>query len=223
MRLIFFGLAILTMLVIAVPIVIAVWLAVMSAIISALGFAFPWLFFGLVGWAFLSRGRRSGRRRWSGIDWQSRSAPARVPQPSRPWPRPEPARPTQTVPTPRPAARPELPIDVQVKVEQIRSKVEVLLGYASRFPPFSKEMYLVRQTASEYLPRTIEAYLALPPGNAERITLADGKTALQELKEQLDLLDTKLTEIAENLQRRDLDRLLANRRFLEERFGQTGR
>jgi len=222
-RLIFFGLAILTMLVIAVPIVIAVWLAVMSAIISVLGFAVPWLFIGLVGWIFLSLGRRPERRRWSRVDWQSRAAPARVPQTSRPLPRPEPARPAPPPPTPRPAARTELPIDVQVKVEQIRRKVEVLLGYASRFPPFSKEMYLVRQTASEYLPRTIDAYLALPPGNAERITLADGKTALQELKEQLDLLDTKLTEIAENLQRRDLDRLLANRRFLEERFGQTGR
>jgi len=117
--------------------------------------------------------------------------------------------------------RPELPIAVQVKVEQIRRKVEVLLGYASRFPPFSKELYLVRQTANEYLPRTIDAYLALPPGDADRILTPNGKTALQELTEQLDLLDAKLSEIAENLQRRDLDRLLANRRFLEERFGRT--
>ena len=46
---------------------------------------------------------------------------------------------------------------------EIRRKVEVLLSYADRFPPFSKDLFLVRQTASEYLPRTINAYLALPP------------------------------------------------------------
>ena len=48
---------------------------------------------------------------------------------------------------------------------------------------------------------------------------ADGKTARQELKAQLDLLDTKLDDIAQDLQRQDADRLLANRRFLESRFG----
>ncbi len=78
----------------------------------------------------------------------------------------------------------------------------------------------VRQTADDYLPRTVHWYLALAPTTRERVVAANGKTALQELREQLDLLDSKLNEIAEDLQRRDLDRLLANRRFLEERFGQ---
>jgi hypothetical protein len=220
MRLIFFGLAVLTILVIAVPIVIAVWLAIIGVIISALSFAMPWVLFGLVIWAFLALGRRPERRRLAHYGWQ--------PQPTPGWRGSRSSRPrvqTETRPqppsTPKMEPRPELPIAVQVKVEQIRRKVEVLLGYASRFPPFSKELYLVRQTANEYLPRTIDAYLALPPGDADRILTPNGKTALQELTEQLDLLDAKLSEIAENLQRRDLDRLLANRRFLEERFGRT--
>jgi len=113
----------------------------------------------------------------------------------------------------------ELPIDVQVKVEQIRRKVEVLLGYASRISPFSKDLYIVRQTATDYLPRTIEAYLALPSGSADRIVPSTGQTALQELRQQLELLDRKLDDIADNLQQRDFDRFLANRRFLEQRFG----
>ena len=117
--------------------------------------------------------------------------------------------------------KPELPIDMQVKVEQIRRKVEVLLSYADRFPPFSKDLYLVRQTASEYLPRTINAFLALPPQNTDRPVGTDGQTPRQELKAQLDLLDTKLDEIAQDLQRQDVDRLLANRQFLEERFGRA--
>jgi hypothetical protein len=121
---------------------------------------------------------------------------------------------------PRTLRPPELPIDVQVKVEQIRRKVDVLLSYADRFPPFSQDLYLVRQTASDYLPRTISAYLALPkPAAGETPLSADGKTAYQELKAQLDLLDSKLDDIAQDLQRQDTDRLLANRRFLEDRFG----
>jgi hypothetical protein len=119
---------------------------------------------------------------------------------------------------PTPIRRAELPIDVQVKVEQIRRKIDVLLGYADRFPPMSHDLYLVRQTASEYLPRTVEAYLSLPVETAEGVFPAGTRTAREELREQLDLLDTKLDEIAQDLQRQDLDRLLANRRFLEARF-----
>src|SRR5688572_1853238 len=61
-------------------------------------------------------------------------------------------RPAQQRPAVRPTVGPprrELPIDVQVKAEQIQHKVNVLLGYADRFPPFSQDLYIVRQTASE--------------------------------------------------------------------------
>jgi hypothetical protein len=118
-----------------------------------------------------------------------------------------------------PPRRPGLPIDLQVKVDQITSKADALLRYADRFPPFSRDLFLVRQTTAEYLPRTIEAFLALPPEAAQRVVTATGRTPHQELKAQLELLDAKLDEVAEDLQREDVDRLLANRRFLELRFG----
>jgi len=104
-----------------------------------------------------------------------------------------------------------------VKVEQIKRKADLLLEYADRFPPFSQDLHIVRQTAADYLPRTVDAYLKLP-GSDDPVIGATGKTALDELKAQLNLLDSKLDEIAEDLQRQDLDRMLANRRFLEERF-----
>src|SRR6188472_3501128 len=47
-------------------------------------------------------------------------------------------------------ARRDLPIDVRVKVEQIRRKADVLLGFADRFPPFSQDLYIVRQTTADY-------------------------------------------------------------------------
>jgi hypothetical protein len=124
---------------------------------------------------------------------------------------------------PQPAATRarELPIDLQVKVEQIRRKADLLLGYADRFPPCSQDLHIVRQTAAEYLPATTAAYLALP-GHDDPVIAASGKTALQELSEQLQLLDSKLDDIAQDLQRQDLDRLLANRNFLENRFRLQG-
>jgi hypothetical protein len=157
-------------------------------------------------------------QRWA---WPDRPTATQVPV----------SRPIRTVPstqsTVRPAqppARPsappprrELPIDVQVKVEQIRRKADMLNGYADRFPPFSHDLHIVRQTAADYLPRTVEAYLKLT-GDGDPAVGAGGKTALDELKEQLNLLDSKLDEIAQDLQRQDVDQMLANRRFLEERF-----
>jgi hypothetical protein len=156
---------------------------------------------------------RGGGRRHREWDWWDRPVPRAAPGP---------AEPVTTVAPPRPRPsdkRRELPIDLQVKVEQIRRKVDVLLGYADRFPPFSHELYLVRQTADDYLPRTINAYLAMPTDATDKPLAGQTRTAREELKAQLDLLDAKLDEMAVDLQRQDAERLLSNRRFLEDRFG----
>lgn len=117
-----------------------------------------------------------------------------------------------------------LPAPYQVKVDTIRRKVQWMLGrYADRFPPGSQEHHLIEATATDYLPSTLKAYFALPPGYANWPVRPDGKTGLHVLWEQLDLLDRKLDELAHAAQRNDVDRLLANGRFLEERFSDVGR
>jgi hypothetical protein len=158
---------------------------------------------------FRDGGRR--RREW---DWWDRPVPRPTPRASEPVTTVEPPQARPSAGRPR-----ELPIDLQVKVEQIRRKVDVLLGYADRFPPFSHELYLVRQTADDYLPRTINAYLSMPTEATDKPLVGQTRTARDELKAQLDLLDAKLDEIAVDLQREDAERLLSNRRFLEDRFG----
>jgi len=196
-----------------VPILVVVALALIVATVFAgvfwvLGAGWPWLLIALGAWMFWHEDGRHQRR----CAWRQRHEHVAQTQSAARKKAEEPA-------PPRPLRQTELPIDVQVKVEQIRRKVDVLLGYADRFPPFSQDLYLVRQTASDYLPRTINAFLALPKETAEKPLSGDGKTAHQELKAQLDLLDAKLDDIAQDLQRQDADRLLANRRFLEARFG----
>jgi hypothetical protein len=186
---------------------------VFAGMFWVLGSAWPLLLIGLGAWLFLHEDGRHRRRRGSPA-WAGSPRAMRRPE-SRQQPSP-PIRKSA------PAPKTELPIDIQVKVEQIRRKVDVLLGFADRFPPFSQDLYLVRQTASDYLPRTIDTFLGLSKDAVDRPMVAGGRTAREELKAQLDLLDSKLDEIAQDLQRQDADRLLANRRFLESRFGARG-
>ena len=210
-------------LLIIVPIVALLLVGLVLTAVLALAFSIvahlvPILLIVAGGWLLAKALHGSGGHRRTRCGGQGhgreqhRSAPSRTPQ-----------RPAQRRPVERQTAsapRRELPIDVQVKVEQIRHKVDVLLGYAGRFAPFSHDLYVVRQTAAEYLPRTIAAYLAIP-GTNDPLVGSTGRTALEELRAQLALLDSRLDAITENLQQRDLDGLLANRRFLEERFGMT--
>jgi hypothetical protein len=49
----------------------------------------------------------------------------------------------------------------------------------------------------------------------------DGKTPKEVLLDQLTLLESKMSEVADDVHRNDSDRLLANGRFLQERFGRS--
>lgn len=112
-----------------------------------------------------------------------------------------------------------LPTDVQSRVAQIRQEILELLPHTAQFPVGSPDLYVLQRTAVDYLPTTIEAYLALPPSYATQRTIQGGRTSLDVLREQLELLDAKMDEIAEAVHQRDSDRLLANGIFLEDRFG----
>jgi hypothetical protein len=114
-----------------------------------------------------------------------------------------------------------LPADSQSRVAHIRAEIFELLPHAAEFPPGSRDLYVLRQMAVDYLPTTIEAYLALPASYATGQVLQDGKTPLQAMNQQLELLDGQMAEIADAIHRRDSDRLLANGLFLEEKFGRT--
>jgi hypothetical protein len=111
-----------------------------------------------------------------------------------------------------------LPVDVQAKVGELRREILALLPHLDGFPPGSQDRFVVQRMATDYLPTALDAYLALPPEVGAR-ELPDGRTPLQVLRDQLNLLDSKLDEITEAVYQRDSDRLLAHGRFLEERFG----
>jgi len=116
-------------------------------------------------------------------------------------------------------ARGRLPADVQARIGQIRQRIVELLPHAGDLPGGAADLYVLQRTARDYLPTTVRMYLALPTDYATTRVVQDGKTSLQVLRDQLDLLDAQMAEIADAVHQRDSDRLLAQGRFLEERFG----
>ena len=165
-------------------------------------------------------GRRRARRlrRRMGYGWWG--AADEVPSPPPPYPI-IPAAPPPRVQTPAPQPQvpaAKLPPDVEQKVDRIRRKAAVLAQHADRFPIGSHDLYVVQHTATDYLPETIKAFTDVPSWSINA-SAADGRTPLQMVHSQLDLLETKLDEVAEVVKNQRVDRLLMNERFLEQNFG----
>lgn len=109
--------------------------------------------------------------------------------------------------------------DIVAQVAYIRWSIEqTLAANPTGLSQADQNVFLIRQTALEYLPRALNAYLALPRAYAEKRTVANGRTPHDELLAQLQLLNSKMQEVADNIAKRDTDRLIANGRFLQERF-----
>ncbi|MDP3972466.1 MAG: hypothetical protein Q8P61_06120 [Candidatus Nanopelagicales bacterium] len=111
---------------------------------------------------------------------------------------------------------------VSERVNQICTLVEELLPRVREFGSGSREMHILVRTATDYLPATLEPYLALPRFYAEHKAVSQGQTATQILCDQLDIMIDRLEQIGEALARSDSDKLLANGRFLADKFGHEG-
>jgi len=141
-------------------------------------------------------------------------------------PRAAPAASWAPAPPPPPPAAPAppdpfagLPQDVRGVADRIHAKASSLLRQTDRFPLGSRNQHLVRRTLDEYLPATLHSYLSIPSGSDDLVAAPDGRTTIQVVRDQLTLLETKLDEVAGDLWQADVQRLLANERFLEDHFG----
>ena len=110
---------------------------------------------------------------------------------------------------------------VLVRVNNICTLIEQVLPRADQLGAGSEEMHVLTRMATDYLPGAIDPYLALPRAYAERMPLSDGRTAIQALCAQLDVMYAQMGQVVDAVMRSDGDRLLANGRFLEDKFGQN--
>ena len=113
--------------------------------------------------------------------------------------------------------------DVLAAVEDASRAIQLTMPVqgATGLSAIDPTVMLIRQTALHYLPQALQTYLALPRIYAERVPVQDGKTAKDVLIEQLHLIEQKMRETSQAMYQNDADRLLANARFLQERFARS--
>jgi hypothetical protein len=118
------------------------------------------------------------------------------------------------------ALRGKVADDLYAKVVSIRASILATLTIeGTPGDGADPNVYLIRQTALAYLPDAFSTYLRMPRTMAERRAIAGGRTPHDVLLEQLDLMDRRLADVADDIARHDSDKLLANGRFLAEKFG----
>ena len=109
--------------------------------------------------------------------------------------------------------------DILKKVESITNSILDILPRIVDIHSSDHNIFIIRQTALEYLPEALENYLNLPKAFANFHPVKDNKTAKQLLIEQLDLLDQQMQEIVEDFHRDDAQRL-GGLRFRFEALGE---
>lgn len=114
-----------------------------------------------------------------------------------------------------------LPGDLAAKVAAIQATILDILPKLDRTTIDRQDLFALERTVSDYLPQTLDNYLTLPRAYANSHVVANGKTAEQLLGEQLDLIGEKMKEISDAVAKDDVGKLLAQGRFLEERFGRN--
>ena len=103
-------------------------------------------------------------------------------------------------------------------LQSIRRAITEVLPKLADARGFNDDLFTVRETVLRYLPETLANYVALPPAFRATRVLESGKTARELLTEQLTILDDQMQEVVANVARGDAEALLANGKFLEDKF-----
>jgi hypothetical protein len=119
------------------------------------------------------------------------------------------------------AIRKKVPEEILVVVVSIKDSILEILPNIVDITSADRDIYIIRQTALDYLPETLENYLRLPPAFRNLHPIRDGKTAKQLLLEQLEILDSQMKEIVQDFYHNDSQKLMAHGRFLESKFQKT--
>ncbi|HXM52895.1 MAG TPA: hypothetical protein VN913_06430 [Candidatus Binatus sp.] len=117
------------------------------------------------------------------------------------------------------AAAGRVPPEILSRMQRIELTIRTeILPRLDCLPLGAPELYLIERTVSDYLPTAVEAYLRLPSGYVSSQPGSRGRAAVDVLVEELDFLDAEMRQVAEVVHRTDMDRLLAHKRFLIDRF-----
>lgn len=116
-----------------------------------------------------------------------------------------------------------VPAPVRSRVLRVTKAVRKTLPRLGFLGVGSYDAYSVIATATNYLPQAVGAYLRLPRDWADTRPVENGKSSLMLLIDQLDLLGVTMEKIYDAANATDAAALIANGRFLQEKFGHPSR
>lgn len=108
------------------------------------------------------------------------------------------------------------------KVVDIKDNILMLLPRLDEMNSGDYDLHVVKQTVVDYLPQMLSTYLELPPAFARMHKLQNGKTAQENLIDQLAILDDQIALIVVNLNSKDAQALIAQGEFLKSKFADGG-
>lgn len=103
-------------------------------------------------------------------------------------------------------------------VHAVVDALRPLLVYLESNPPTEAELIPIRAIVTDYLPTTVDRFLALPREFAATHRNPQGRTPAEELLEQLELLRTATDEYATAIYAGDAQELSDQGRFLQAKF-----
>ena len=119
-----------------------------------------------------------------------------------------------------------LPAGAVVDIRDMGDRLGQLLDHEDRMggPGAGAETYEMITLASvirDYLPTSVEAYLALPPEFLASHRNPEGETPAEELRSQLSIMEKGVTELAQAIYSGDAQRLSIQGRFLDAKFSSS--
>lgn len=170
----------------------------------------------------LERRREQLERRQAHLDarsarWEERHA---IPTPARPTVDLTKRTPAETLASLADSAA--LPGDIRERAQRLDRDCAEALDYLRQHGAPTEQVFQVEQIHTDFGPQALRSYLALAPGTADTTEVLDGRTGHQLIVEQLDLLLTQVAAQLNHAVKLGSDELLANHRFLTQKFGTNG-
>ena len=119
-----------------------------------------------------------------------------------------------------------LPTAAVVEIRDIGDRLYELLDHEDRLAGAGSgadtyELVTLASVIRDYLPTSIDAYLALPPAFLESHRNAEGESPAEELSTQLRTMEKGVIELAQAIYSGDAQRLSVQGRFLEAKFASS--
>lgn len=110
-----------------------------------------------------------------------------------------------------------LPMEARAVIVSIQQKVFVIDQKIQNQPELITEYATLTHIVFDYLPTTLDSYLKLPQQYAATKQLSSGETPNQLLTQQLKLLEQQLSHLLDTILTQDLESLVTNGRFLQQK------